>query len=302
MKLGDKYYSGREVQKKLGITEPALRNLVNQNKIKRIVPPGRQYGVYLKTEIDRYAEKWEAFLMAKEPPKTVFRIARSEDMNAEYDLETRAIGPNGMPPEIKKTWLAANNESDYHVYHDNKLVASLFLIPIKHEIIDDFIKGIIPWRDISPEKDIDKYEPSKPLYLFVQTIASDPDVDETTRMHYMLVLLRGAGEELKKLGRRGVIIKKVYARSQTPTGIAMAIHAGMKEYEPLPRTGKLVRFVLDIDTSTAFLAQAYKEGFEEWEKEYKRQEKQKKNKHIPSGKEKDNVSTHDENGVERLHA
>jgi hypothetical protein len=32
-KLGERFYSGREVQRKLGITEPALRNLVNQKKV-----------------------------------------------------------------------------------------------------------------------------------------------------------------------------------------------------------------------------------------------------------------------------
>lgn len=271
MKLAEKYYTGREVQRKLGITEPALRNLVNQRKIKKIIPPGRTYGVYLKTEIDRFAEKWEAFLMAEEPPKTIFRIARSEDMNAEQDLDHRSVGTIGMPAEVKRAWLAVNGESDYHVYHDNKLVAFLFLVPIRHEIIDAFMQGTIHWRDIDPQKDIETYEPGKPLDVFVQGIGSEPDVDETTRMHYMLVLLRGTAEELKKLGRRGVIIKKLYARSQSPTGIAMAIHTGMQEYKPMPRTGKLVRFELDIETSHAYLAQAYKEGFEEWKKEQKKQ-------------------------------
>lgn len=271
MKLSEKYYTGREVQRKLGITEPALRNLVNQRKIKKIIPPGRTYGVYLKTEIDRFAEKWEAFLMAEEPPKTIFRIARSEDMTAEQDLDHRSVGTIGMPAEVKRAWLAVNGESDYHVYHDNKLVAFLFLVPIRHEIIDAFMQGTIHWRDIDPQKDIETYAPGKPLDVFVQGIGSEPDVDETTRMHYMLVLLRGAAEELKKLGRRGVVIKKLYARSQSPTGIAMAIHTGMQEYKPMPRTGKLVRFELDIETSHAYLAQAYKEGFEEWKKEQKKQ-------------------------------
>jgi len=35
--LRERYYSGRDVQRKLGITEPALRNLVNQKKLKKVV-------------------------------------------------------------------------------------------------------------------------------------------------------------------------------------------------------------------------------------------------------------------------
>src|SRR5260370_39578515 len=119
-KWNENYYSGREVQKILGITEPSLRNLVNQRKIRKIIPPGRRNGVYLKAEIDKYAEKWLAFLAAEEPPKTVFRMARSEDMIAQENLDTRTIGPGGMPVETLKAWLDANGESDYHVYPNKK--------------------------------------------------------------------------------------------------------------------------------------------------------------------------------------
>ena len=67
------------------------------------------------------------------------------------------------------------------------------------------------------------------------------------------------------------MINNVYGRSRTPQGIAMAMHLGMKEYEPLPRTGKLVRFVLDVNTSNSFLAKMYKEGRAEWEKNQMKQ-------------------------------
>ena len=270
MKLGDKYYTGREVQEKLSITEPALRNLVNQKKIKKIVPPGRQYGVYLKQEIDRFAEKWEAFLSAKEPPKTIFRVATIGDIAAEQQLGIRAIGTNGMPVETKRAWFIANGESDYHVYHNNKLVAFLFFVPIRHAIIDQFMQGVIHWRDLNPETDIMQYKAGEAVDLFVQGIASDPDATKAARMHYMFVLLRGTGEALKQLGMRGIIFRKVYARSQTVPGIAMAIHAGMKEYEPMPTTGKLTRFVLDVTSSHSFLAHKYKEGLAEWQEQQRK--------------------------------
>lgn len=264
MRLSNKYYSGREVQKKLGITEPALRNLVNKKKIKKFIPPGRKYGVYLRSEIDRFAEKREALLMAKEPPKTLFKIAKPADLVAEYRLETKAMGSNGMPADVKRQWLAANDESDYHVYHANKLVAFFYLVPLRKEIIEPFIQGALSWKEITPQRDIQKYEQEKAVDLFVQGIASNPDIDKTRRTYYMLVLLRGVGNELEKLGRRGILIEKIYARSQTPTGIAMAMHLGMSEYAPLPRTGKLVRFVLDVQKSDNYLARRYKDGLAEW--------------------------------------
>jgi len=266
MKLTDKYYSGREVQRLLGITEPSLRNLVNQKKLRKVIPPGRKTGLYLKADVDAFAAKWEAFLMAKEPPKTTFRIARIEDLEIEEDLDTRSIGPGGVTADIKRTWLAVNGESDYHVFYNDKLVAYLWLLPIKEDVMIPYLEGKIQWRDIRPE-DIVKFEPGKPIPLYALGIASEPDVSEETRMHYMFVLLRETGEELKKLGRRGIIIPKVYARSQTPTGIAMCLHIGMEPYKPMPRTGKLMRFELDVETADTFLANMYREGLAEWKKE-----------------------------------
>jgi hypothetical protein len=204
-------------------------------------------------------------LIAKAPPKTIFRVAKSEDLEVEEDLDTRSIGPGGVTADIKRTWLAVNGESNYHVYHDNKLAAYLWLLPIKEKVMLQYFQGEIHWRDIQPQN-IVKFEPGNPIPLYALGIASEPDVSEEIRMHYMFVLLRGAGEELKKLGRQGIIIPKVYARSQTPTGIAMCLHLGMKLYEPLPRTGKLMRFELDIETANTFLANMYKEGLAEWKK------------------------------------
>ena len=264
MKLSDKYYSGREVQKILGITEPALRNLVNQKKIKKIIPPGRKYGVYLRSEIDRFAEKWEAFLMAKEPPKTIFRLARKEDMKEQEELDASSIGPGGVSAETLKTWLDANDETCFHVFHESDLVAFAHFVPLRQEIIEQLLQGKIHWKDINPQRDIDKFETGKTTNLYIYAIASDLGLDETTRQHYMFVLLRGVGEYLKTLGQRGVIIKKVYGLSSTPTGIAMALHMGMKEYGPRPRTGKTIRFELDVDQANTFLARLYREGLAEW--------------------------------------
>jgi DNA-binding Lrp family transcriptional regulator len=272
-KLSDRYYSGREVQRKLGITEPALRNLVNQKKIRKIIPPGKQYGVYLREEIDTYAEKWLAFLTAQEPPKTTFEIASIDDMKAVYELSIRAIGRT-MDDEVRKEWHRANPENCLIVKHANKVVAFFHLLPLKHDTLMKFMEGNLRGWEIKGE-DVEPFQPGKPLECLA-IIASEPDVDETTRMHYVRVLLRGLSREFRSLGERGVIISKIYATSQTPTGIAMAIHAGMKEYGE--RLGKRLTFIMDVDTSSSFLVASYKEGYAEWQKQNKPNHKS----HTPS--------------------
>jgi hypothetical protein len=258
--LSENYYTGREVQRILGITEPRLRTLVANKTLKKVTPPGYKTGRYLKKEVDTFAQKWEAFLLAKDLPKTTFMLARPEDMEDEQELAERSVGP-GLSAEARRRLLTANPESDYHVRYDDKLVAVLNLTPLKHETMMALIENKIGWDDIQAE-DVERYEPGKPIEVFITVIASDPDVDEKTRMGYMLHLLRGAGRELQKLGQRGVIITKVYGRSQSPTGIAAALHMGMEEYGR--RRGKIISFVLDTETNPSFLAEMYREGLAEW--------------------------------------
>ncbi len=254
--LSDRYYSGREAQRKLGITEPALRNLVNQRKIKKIVPPGKQYGVYLREEVDIYAEKWLAFLTANEPPKTTFEIGKPEDMVGVYKLAQRAIAPKTMDADLRRAWLEKAPESTYVVKHDDKVVAFFHLIPVKHNTLMNFMEGKIRGWDITAEE-VETFEQGKPVECLA-IIASEPDVSETTRMHYVTVLLRGLRKQMGELGRKGYIITKIYATSETPTGIAMAIHVGMEAYGP--KVGKRLTFVWDIEKSQSFLFDAYKEG------------------------------------------
>ena len=261
-KLNDRYYSGRDVQRKLGISEPALRNLVNQRKIKKIIPPGREYGVYLREEIDTFAEKWLAFLTAKEPPKTTFEIAKLEDMKAVYELAKRSITPSTMNTELRQSWMEKNPESCCVVKHDEKVVAFFHMLPVKHECLMKFMNGEIRGWDITADN-VEPFEEGKPVECLA-IVASEPDVNETTRMHYVTVLLRGLRKGLGTLGRRGVIITKVYGTSETPTGIAMAIHAGMETYGP--RAGKRLTFVLDVEKSNSFIFSLYKEEIEERKK------------------------------------
>jgi hypothetical protein len=253
-KLNERYYSGREVQRILGITEPALRNLVNQKKLRKIIPPGRKTGVYLKEEIDTYAEKWLAFLAAEEPPKTVFELGKLEDMEAVYKLAQRAISPTTMSAEQRKDWLEKNPESCYVVKHGDKIVAFFHLLPLEHECLINFMTGKIRAWEIDKEK-VEKFEPGRPTECLL-IIASEPDVDETTRKHYVRVLLRGIKRRLGELGKQDIIITKVYATSQTPTGIAMALHVGMETYGP--QLGKRLTFVLDFEKSKSFLLDDYK--------------------------------------------
>ena len=211
-------------------------------------------------DVDTLVEKWEAFLMSRVPPQITFHLAQLEDMEAENELDRRAVGGAGMTADVRKAWLAVNSEGDYHVRYDNKLVAFLRLLPLKEQTLRSFMNGEMRGREI-PTEAVETFEPGKAVDCLVIGVASEPDVNDITRSHYMLVLLRGVASELRKLGQRDIRIRTIYATSESPTGIAMALHVGMQELPP--RLGKRIRFMLSVEQSPSFLANAYREGLAE---------------------------------------
>jgi len=110
-------------------------------------------------------------LTAQEPPKTVFELAKPEDMTAVYELSLRAIGPT-MNDELRRSWLEKNPESCYVVKHGEKLVAFFHLLPLKHETLMDFMAGKIRGWDIHAD-DVGIFEPGRPLECLL-IIASEP--------------------------------------------------------------------------------------------------------------------------------
>lgn len=211
------------------------------------------------------AYTWEAFIMSKEPPsQTTFEIPDMDDMEDENELDRRTVGGAGMTTEVRKSWLNINSSLDYHVRHNGKLVAFIRLLPLKHETLENFMEGKVRGKDI-PTSAIETFEIGKPIECLVIGIASDSDVDEEIRTHYVLTLLRGTMRELEKLGEQGIIITKIYATSESPTGIAMAVHLGMEQVPG--KIGRRVKFVLNIDNSDSLLASRYKRGLEKWKKQ-----------------------------------
>ncbi len=282
MKLSDNHMSGRDVQRFLGINEPRLRTLVKNKTLSKVIPPGRQTAVYLRSEVEAFAERWEAFLLLKEPPKTTFSVANVDDMPSEYELAKRILGAT-ISVEQRQAWLRKNPESDFIVKHGSKVVAYLQLLPVKHKTIEDFMDGKIRGWQV-PEDDVETFESGKEVECILMGTASDPDMGEIVREGYMLVLIRGLMGKLREWGQRGIKLTKIYATSETPTGISMALHLGMEEVKP--RLGKRLRFVLDVNDTDSFLFNSYKEGLSKWANEQKIETPPNHKKRVPSNEKK----------------
>jgi hypothetical protein len=201
----------------------------------------------------------------------MFQLATVDDMEAVYELSQRAINKITPNAEVRRVWVTRNPEDSFVVKHHGKVVAFFHLIPVKHERLKEFKEGKIRGWEIGAE-DIETFEPDKPVECLV-IIASEQETDEITRMNYARILMRGTMQVLGDLGRRGVTITKFYATSETPTGIALSLHAGMRELDY--RLGRRLAFEMDIEKADSPLLKSYKKGLAEWKREQKKPAKQR---------------------------
>jgi hypothetical protein len=80
----------------------------------------------------------------------------------------------------------------------------------------------------------------------------------------MKYLIRGVSRETIKWGRQGIIIRKIYATSETSDGIALGYGAKMRMIRRLNNGDRFV-FSLDVAESDLPILRPYKQALAKWQ-------------------------------------
>ena len=55
-------YTAKQAKQRLGLrVDSSLHHLVNKGMIRRVIPPGREYGYYSKEDVDKLAQARQEF-------------------------------------------------------------------------------------------------------------------------------------------------------------------------------------------------------------------------------------------------
>jgi len=262
-KLSEYYYTSAEARKVLGIDADTFVYWGREERVKRVYLPKRKQPVYLKSEIDELARETEATIPTEQRNGINFREATADDIEQEARLAGLVFGEKAEAREARKAFLQANPCIDYHLYDQNKLVAYIDIMPMKHESIMDFIEGrAIVW-DISADN-VEQFEPGKPVECLIADMITSPHIPIKKRTFYGRRLLVGLLRKVEEMGKQGIKITKIYAGSgiKTPQGLRIVRKAGFKE---IYRRGEgKIMFELDVMNSDARIVRKYKEALNEW--------------------------------------
>jgi hypothetical protein len=265
MKTSHLYYTATEVKQVLGITHGMLYQYVRNGNLHPVIPPGKKQGVYSRKEVDKLALELQAFFMYREKLSTSFvRVVSREEMGKCLDISQELFG---VGREILDECMGMIERNPYICYalkaSDEVTIGYTGITPLKPGKLDGVLAQTLPVR-VLPE-DMEVFEAGKHLDIYIGVMAIRPGFTSAEKHTYGSRLIAGLAGTIIDLGRQGVIIDTIAARSSTADGIKLMRHIGFTEIEratPERRT-----FIINVKPSGIPFMEQYKHALAEWNRE-----------------------------------
>lgn len=277
------YLTSAEAAEILGCSVPMVYNYERSGQLHKKTPPGKKQGFFVEKEVRALAEGLASFFespVENEKPEEetvkddlVFSRAIPEDMDGVYNVAASLFGST-TSAEARKPLVSLCPDGNYVVKRKGKIVGFIHIQPLKHDRLMAFMKGDIRGKDITVN-DLDCFAPDKTVECLIKSIGATKQIGNTDKakranqLRILYKLIRHTAIEMAKLGSQGIKISKIYATSETVTGIAMGFSAKMDQFGKPLGEGRF-RFVLDVDESELPLLQPYKRELAKWEKKQNR--------------------------------
>lgn len=263
--IAESYYSSQEAQARLGMTRDKFNNHVRQGSIKKTTFVG-SHGYFKKAEIDAIAEKIEATLLTADIPSLEYRAAMFDDLDQLNHMAYLNFGTFSRSPErvaARRRFLEANPESTFVLCNYGAVVASLDIVPLKHEAILEFREGKRGWQ-FSNEM-IEQFEPGHRLECIIIDAMTTTNAPPAKREYYAQILLRKLAHTLAEWGSKGVDIKSIDACGGFEMGQRILKNAGFISLGVKVNSREI--YTLDIDQSELKPLQPYKEALAKWQEQ-----------------------------------
>lgn len=203
------------------------------------------------------------------PERLTFTRATPDDMEGVYQVASSLFDKTTSAAD-RMPLVARCSDGNYVLKNADTGVtlAYVHLQPLKSDRLQAFLKGEIRGWQLTAE-DLDLFEPGKEVDVLVKSMGATRAFGEVQSTRYMQRLLFGTARAMAELGKKGVIVHKVYATSETSTGINLAMHAHMQQIGRI--SPDRYAFELDVATSNLPLLRSYKKALAEWRQQFPKQ-------------------------------
>lgn len=252
------YYTAKEAQEILGMTYSALRNQVNAGHITSIKPPGKRQAVYLRTDVDQLAREMDAFISMRNKTSSTFSRATEKDLKATVTITRVLFGLRDSEEatfDRRLTWIKKNPDILYVLKAEEQVVGYAIMLPLTMEKIQKILDGEEFSQEVNADE-IEDFQPGKTVNLYLMGIGVTPGVSHYEKRTYGARLVSGMMNAIIDLGKRGVIIDTLAARSDTPDGIRI-LKRGFTE---IPTSTHTRNFIIKVKDSGIPFVQEYKQA------------------------------------------
>lgn len=252
----------------LHVSKSMIYKYVKQGRLERRGPASRKQKYYSIKELEKLIVEELSIHRehTKEDRGVTFSPATFSDLEKITELsgklfKTATLRP--IPVETRQAWFEKEPRGHYVVKEFNgRLVAYIHILPLTDERIEAYMGDKIRGRNITGE-DIQKLEIGKPISCIVGSIGSDPSItNKAIRHRHTSVLLHGVSKEFAALGKQGIIIPRLYAFTESKSGILMSVRMKMHPYAP-PVKNRYTYWLDTLQSSTP-LVRNYQRALGEW--------------------------------------
>jgi hypothetical protein len=264
----DKLYTAKEAREKLGGLAPtSFKRLVDSGKIKKVVPPNKKNGFYIKEDVDKLAaimnEFVEIYSSNNNRGYEFVQASSRDEIEETVQIAKQRFGERTTDVETRIERFNTSPRGDYVLKHNGVIVGFFSMQAIKKQAIEDiFIRKTGRWLSVN---DIEIIAPGKPLEIIVSNIASRVGVEKSLETEYGRALVLEVMQLFINLGREGIDISKIWAMSSTVYGIKLCRDI-MKFQELGYINSEQIGFMMDVETSESLIAKQYLEAFKEAER------------------------------------
>src|SRR5579883_2147196 len=174
-KIAEQYYTAAQARAVLGLNEDTFQNWVKAGRIKRTKLPGRGQGLYLRRDIDRTRHLIESALFLDTTKELELRAATPADVDGEIHLAHLIYGRRATSAEAQRArrqLVEINPESSWYLYDRDLFAASLNIVPVTPEAIEQFKQGVRGWLFVPAL--VKQFTPGEPLDCIVIDFMSTP--------------------------------------------------------------------------------------------------------------------------------
>lgn len=185
-------YSSTEARKILNVSTSTFKTYVDKGKIRKITPPGKTQGVYVKADVDKLAKEKEPFRQIEKgskqkgrkkagPIKTDVDWMKPSDLPAVLKLDY-AVFQEGIVGDIGLyvSWFKKNPKItllSFEKSNRENVLAYISLIPLPEQVILSILKEDRSELTISPGE-IETYDRPGGYTLLAESVVTHPKYPE----------------------------------------------------------------------------------------------------------------------------